>query len=239
MANIVNDILEELGGGTLNKVGSSVGLSPDETQTAVSAALPALISGLATNASQPEGASKLGAALDKNHTPSLLDSLGPIAGALLGGGRSAGGNGGGGLDLGALLGGLGGLFGGRVDAGRNSADVPSAVDSPGILGNIFGGQTSGITDKISKATGLDGKKIAMLLLVLAPVVMSALANRRKKQKQDNDALASSLRKDAESLGAPPPAGAKSASEGGFMDKLNDVLRGKTGFGGIADLFRAS
>lgn len=237
MANIVNDILEELGGGTLNKVGSSVGLSPEETQTAVSAALPALVGGLATNASQPEGASKLGAALDKNHTPTLLESLAPLAGALLGGAKN--GNGGGGLDLGSLLGGLGNMFKGRVDAGRNSAEVPSAVDSPGILGNIFGGQTSGITDKISKATGLDGKKIAMLLLVLAPIVMSALANRRKKQKQDNDALASSLRKDAESMGVPPPAGTKSASEGGFLDKLNDVMRGRTGFGGLADLFRAS
>ncbi|MDQ3338228.1 MAG: DUF937 domain-containing protein [Myxococcota bacterium] len=235
MGTIVNDILDELGDGTLSKVGSSLGLSTDETQTAVAAALPALISGLATNASQPEGASQLAAALDKNHGPSLLDSLGPLAGALLGG--STGRTGGGGFDLGSLLGGLGSIFGGRVDGGRNSADVPSAVDAPGILGHIFGGQTTGVTDKISKATGLDAKKIGMLLLVLAPIVMSALANRRKKQKLDTGELASSLRNDAESLGAGPPPNTKHASEAGFLDKLSNVLRGKTGVGGIGDLFR--
>lgn len=238
MANIVREILEELGGGTMNKVGTAVGLSPAETESAVSASLPALISGLATNASQPAGAEKLATALDKNHGPSLLSTLLPLAAQFLNRNADANGTSGGGPDLASLLGAAANMFG-----GSNAANVPSSLDAPGILGHIFGGNTSGVTDKISKATGLDSGKIGKILLVLAPIVMSALANMRNKRKLSSDGLAASLRDDADTLGAPAPANTSHASEGGFMDKLSDMLRGRSTTGGaggvLGDLLRSA
>jgi hypothetical protein len=72
---------------------------------------------------------------------------------------------GGGFDLGGLLGSVLGGGGGN------------ATNGAGILGHVFGGNTDRATQGLSQATGLDSSKTSQLLAILAPIVMSYLAQR--------------------------------------------------------------
>lgn len=71
----------------------------------------------------------------------------------------------GGVDLGGLLGSVLGGGGGN------------ATNGAGILGHVFGGNTDRATQGLSQATGLDSSKTSQLLAILAPIVMSYLAQR--------------------------------------------------------------
>jgi len=68
---------------------------------------------------------------------------------------------------GGVLGGLGGLLG-------NAQSGPGGA----ILGHIFGSRRTPVEAGVSKATGLDPAQIGKLLMVLAPIVMSVLAQKR-------------------------------------------------------------
>jgi len=70
-----------------------------------------------------------------------------------------------GVDLGGLLGSVLGGGGGNAPNGA------------GILGHVFGGNTDRATQGLSQATGLDSSKTSQLLAILAPIVMSYLAQR--------------------------------------------------------------
>lgn len=76
-----------------------------------------------------------------------------------------GGGGGGGFDLGGILGAVMGGGGGN------------ATNGAGILGHVFGGQTSQAADALGQKTGLDSGTSSKLLAILAPIVMSFLAQR--------------------------------------------------------------
>lgn len=72
---------------------------------------------------------------------------------------------GGGFDLGSILGAVMGGGGGN------------ATNGAGILGHVFGGQTSQAAEALGQKTGLDSGKSSQLLAILAPIVMSFLAQR--------------------------------------------------------------
>ena len=65
-------------------------------------------------------------------------------------------------DLGGLLGGGGGSAGGA------------------ILGHILGGRRDAAAAGVAKSTGLDAGQAGKLLMILAPIVMAALAQRRQQ-----------------------------------------------------------
>ena len=58
----------------------SIGATPQQTQSAISALLPTLIAGMAKNASDQSGQEKLHNALQKDHDGSILDHLGTLFG---------------------------------------------------------------------------------------------------------------------------------------------------------------
>jgi hypothetical protein len=92
---------------TIQQLSSSIGADPAATSKAVSLALPALLGGLAKNASSPDGAVALDRALDA-HDGGILDNLGGLLG---GGGGGMGGIGG------AILGHIFGHHQGPVETG--------------------------------------------------------------------------------------------------------------------------
>jgi hypothetical protein len=63
MENILAAVLNAQGGGAAAEAGQTVGLSPEQTSTALSALVPALASGLSRNASLPGGLDSLLGAL--------------------------------------------------------------------------------------------------------------------------------------------------------------------------------
>ena len=76
-----------------------------------------------------------------------------------------------GLDLGSVL--------GAVLGGGGS--VPTQNDGGAILGHIFGGSQPRAEASLGQATGLGGDKAGMLMKILAPIVLSFLAQHFMEQ----------------------------------------------------------
>lgn len=76
MADLTDLLQGQLSGAVLESLTSSLGAkNPAQTQSATNGAMSILLNALAKNASKPEGASALGAALDRDHDGSVLDDL--------------------------------------------------------------------------------------------------------------------------------------------------------------------
>ncbi|MFM9903905.1 MAG: DUF937 domain-containing protein [Pyrinomonadaceae bacterium] len=87
----LQDLLgQEQGNQAVDQISQNVGADSSMVNTAIQMALPALISGLANNASTPEGAQNLNNALEQDHAGGgVLDNLGGLAGMIFGGGQQA------------------------------------------------------------------------------------------------------------------------------------------------------
>ncbi|MEM9848630.1 MAG: DUF937 domain-containing protein [Bacteroidota bacterium] len=71
-----------------------------------------------------------------------------------------------------------------VLTGQNQMQNSRSMDGLGILMHLLGGKTTGAVDMLSNMSGMDKNKTARLMIMLAPVVLSALG-KMKKQKQLN------------------------------------------------------
>ncbi|MCA1623840.1 MAG: DUF937 domain-containing protein [Acidobacteria bacterium] len=73
----LQDLLgQEQGGEAVNQISQMIGANQTETNSAIQFALPLILSALAKNASNPQGAESLSNTLQKNHDGSILDRLG-------------------------------------------------------------------------------------------------------------------------------------------------------------------
>ena len=73
----------EQGDQAVDQISQNVGADSSLVNTAIQAALPALINGLANNTSTQEGAESLNTALDEDHDGSVLDNIGGLAGTIV------------------------------------------------------------------------------------------------------------------------------------------------------------
>jgi hypothetical protein len=72
------DMLTELTGQESASLADAIGADESTTHSAVRASLPLLLGALQRNAADPEGASSLQGALERDHDGSILDSLGDL-----------------------------------------------------------------------------------------------------------------------------------------------------------------
>jgi hypothetical protein len=78
------------GNEALDQISRNVGADQSAVNTAIQAALPAILSGLANNAATPQGAESLNQALEEDHAGGgVLNDLGGLAGMIFGGGQQA------------------------------------------------------------------------------------------------------------------------------------------------------
>jgi hypothetical protein len=84
MSSLEDFLGAEKGEQAVNEISRNVGAEPSLVNSAISAALPALINGLANNASTPDGAESLNTALEQDHDGSVLDNLGGLGGLIFG-----------------------------------------------------------------------------------------------------------------------------------------------------------
>jgi hypothetical protein len=201
MSGITEMLLSQIGGGQMQSIAKAIGASPAVTERAVEAALPALVGGLARNATaSPEGAASLAGALDRDHDGSILDDLG----GLLGGGSSGlggllgGGGGGSSSGMGGLLGAAGSLLGGGGSSSPASAGA-------GILANVFGAGQNKVESAVGSASGLDIGQAGKLMAMLAPIVMGVLGKMKSQQGLDASGLAGLLGQERDDLAAKTPA----------------------------------
>jgi hypothetical protein len=101
------------------------------------------------------------------------------------------------------LGGLAGMFGGT------SSDA-----SGGLLGSILGQHHATVQNGVQTATGLDGTKVQALLAILAPIVMTALAQHAASQSSSGT---------SGGLGGILQQAAAAAQQGGVSSQVGGVL----------------
>ena len=206
------DLLQLLTGqleGRVGDIGRQIGADPQSTERGIEMALPVLMGALANNAGRSsENANQLARALDRDHSPDLLDQLGGLLG---GGGGGAGGDALGSV-LGGLLGGasrgsspgtagggLGSLLEGLARGGPKPAGLPKSLDAGGILGHILGPKKGPVTQGIERGSGLSGQQVMKLLLLLAPLVMSALSKVKQQQRLDGPGLSNVLQQQRKTM----------------------------------------
>jgi len=80
MADMLSDILSQLGSGGLSQIAGALGADENKAGDAVAMALPALLGGMARNAKDPEGAQALAGALD-NHSDDVFGKITDLLGS--------------------------------------------------------------------------------------------------------------------------------------------------------------
>ena len=193
------------GSEAVQQISQNVGAEPSAVNSAIQAALPMILGGLANNASTPQGADSLNQALEQDHDGSVLNDLGGLAGMIFGGGQAqpaprqadAGGI------LGHILGGnqapvvqevsnQSGLNSGQVAQilmmlapivmgylGRQKQQQGVGADGlGGILGGILGGQQGGYA-KGAQASGgfLDSDGDGSMMDDIASMAFNYMRNR--------------------------------------------------------------
>ena len=79
----LQDLLgQQQGSEAVDQISQQVGAQPSMVNTAIQAALPAILGSLANNASTPQGAESLDNALATDHDGGLLDNLGSLGGMI-------------------------------------------------------------------------------------------------------------------------------------------------------------
>lgn len=196
--SLANDLLAQLRASSLGPMAQQLGVSEEQTDSAITTALPLLMGALGNNAQSPAGAQALFGALERDHQLAGDNTLqggasggfdlASVLGAVMGGGASTGGG----------AGGLGGLLGGLLGGG--SAPNSQQLNADGILGHILGGKTSQVEGALGQATGLSSGNVHKLLMMLAPIVMAYLGRQVSSGKVGSaDALGSVLGQEKEQV----------------------------------------
>jgi hypothetical protein len=178
--SLLDLVQQQLGPQGTQQIAQQIGADPNTTQTAIQAALPMLLGGMAGAARQPGGASAIQGFLGQGG-----GGLGGMLGGLLGGGGGGG--------LGGMLGGLlgGGQAGGMGGAGMGGmAGAPMGGGGMGggmgnVLGSVLGGHEPAVQSGVQQASGLNGDQTKRLLMILAPIALAAIAHQRSQRQQQN------------------------------------------------------
>jgi hypothetical protein len=209
-------LLSNLDPRTIQAMAARVGASPQQTQSAIQAALPMILGAMQRNAATPGGAEALHRAVQRDHTGVDLGQL--LGGMLGGGGQSRGG----GDALGGLLGGQqgggGGLLGavmGAVMGGGHSAPAPRSPVENGmaILGHVLGARQDRAAMGVSRASGMDPGSAGQLMAMLAPMIMAALGRSQQQGGLDAGGLAGILGQDVARMRGAPAGGAAAGGSG--------------------------
>lgn len=75
MDDLTTQLLGQLAGGGMSQISQQLGADEGTTSSALSAAMPLLVSALANNASQPNGAQSLHQALNNDHNGAILNDI--------------------------------------------------------------------------------------------------------------------------------------------------------------------
>ena len=159
--SLLDLVQQQLGPSGTQQIAQQIGADPSTTQTAIQAALPMLLGGMAGTARQPGGANAIAGLLGQSGG---AGGLGGMVGGLLGGAGAGG-------ALGGLLGGGGG--GGGMG---------------GVLGSVLGGHQDTVQNGVQQASGLSGDQTKRLLMILAPIALAALAHQRQQRQQQSAAV---------------------------------------------------
>jgi len=174
-------ITQQLAGGAVSTIAQRFGISETTANTAVQMAVPLILSALARNASQPEGAESLHEAINNDHDGSIFDNLM----GYLENPQSANG-----------AGILGHVFGGQRPAIENNLAQATGMD-PNAAGGLLetvAPMVMGAVGQAQQQEGLDASGLSNLLATQqqqaqsnAPDVMGMLGS-MLDQNKDGSAM---------------------------------------------------
>ena len=153
MNGILDLLAQNLGGSQMDQIAQTIGADRQRTQTAIGAALPALLTGLNRNTNSTDGAQTLDRVLAQDHDGSILDNLGGFLSGQVSG-RQADGSG----ILGHVLGGQRG----QVEQGVAQAsglDMSQVAKLLPLLAPIV----MGALGRQKRQAGLDGGGLSGML----------------------------------------------------------------------------
>lgn len=165
MTSLTQGLAAQLSGAPVQQIAQQLGIPPEQAQSAVSAALPLLMGALGRNASQPQGAQALHAALQDHAGGDITSVLGSVLGGAMGGA----GGGQGDDTLGRML---GHIFGGQqtqatqglgqaTGLGNDQTQMLLRILAPIVLAYLAnhmfrGGQDSGGAPAVAQDSGPQG-----------------------------------------------------------------------------------
>ena len=88
MTSLTQGLAAQLSGAPVQQIAQQLGIPPEQAQGAIATALPLLMGALGNNASQPQGAQALHAALQDHAGGDIASVLGSVLGGAMGGGGS-------------------------------------------------------------------------------------------------------------------------------------------------------
>jgi len=175
MTNVVDTVMSHLGDAQIQQIAAQLGTDPDSARNAIEHALPLIVGGMASQASTSAGADALHNALGDHAGNTVSDVLGGLLGGSAGGG-----------------GGLGSVLGGVLGTGATPGAGGIGGIGGAILGHIFGANTNAANQGLGQATGLGTQNAGQLLAILAPIVMTVLANHARQTGMSPGGLGSVL-----------------------------------------------
>jgi hypothetical protein len=225
-------IMGQLDEQAVTQMSQQLGADEQQTRQAVEVSLPAIVAGLARNASKQGGADALLAALDRDHDGNIMDDLQGYLGSMMRGTQQAQNVPAAQHESAQAGGGLGGFFKQLQDqqpetvpavtspAARHSVGnsaTAKTVDGAGILRHTLGNKRTVIEDAVGQSSGLGKEKSGRLLEMLAPIIMGSLGKTRREGNLDagglSDLLAQSRRAIAD----------KDQQQGQSLDILTSLL----------------
>ncbi len=149
MSSLLDLVTQSLGGDATQQISQQLGANPQQTQSAIAAALPMLLSGLTRNAQQPGGAEALHGAL-ASHDGNVLEQLS----GLLDGSQNADG-----------AGILRHVLGGRQQAANQSVSAVSGLDAGQVTALLatLAPIVMGALGRVQRQQGLDAGGVAGML----------------------------------------------------------------------------
>ena len=150
-SDLLGSLMSQLGGGGVDQIARSVGVSGGDVTNVLAGALPAMMAGLTRNTTSGGGASALLGALDRDHDGSVLDD---VMGFLGGGGNASAG-----------AGILGHLFGGRQANVEQAVSQSSGVDMGSVtkIMAMVAPLLMGSLGKAKRQQGFDASGLAAAL----------------------------------------------------------------------------
>lgn len=150
--NLTDVLQQALSGGAINQISQAIGADEQTTGTAIQAALPMLLSGLASNSQSEQGASSLLGALDRDHDGSALDDIAGLVGNLAqgqSGGESI----------------LGHIFGGQTSSIAQGVSQASGLDASKVapLLSMLAPIVMGAIGRTQRESGIGAGDLAGLL----------------------------------------------------------------------------
>jgi hypothetical protein len=213
--SILDSVLGQLGPDTIAKMAGQLGSNPQQTTSAIQAALPLLMGAMQRNVGQPGGADALHNAVVRDHQG--VD-FGALLGGLLGGGTAAPAAAAPAGGLGGLLGSVMGMMGGG-GGGQNANPMLGMGSS--ILGHVLGGSQQTAANGVAQASGMSAGGSAQLMAMLAPLLMGAMGKATQSQGLNAGGLAGLLGSEMSKIGGGHAPGQSGGFMGGLLDADHD------------------